>query len=168
MMGYLWRPEDTLYLSLQEALQIGEGQAIQDSDAGHFECSRVQEWELYESGTQTFTMPLRDDRPRPFLDIEPSEEDLDSAALAEELEEVDHGEPVASGSMGYMVVIDAQDQFVDTIVGSYEEAVALLDPFHPEPTKWEPGWQVENNLFVADWPNGPLHVEFHVPESLVR
>lgn len=60
-----------------------------------------------------------------------------------------------------MIVIDADDQFVDTIVGSYEEALAQFAPFHPDPQKWEPGWQGADNLFVADWPNGPLHIELH-------
>jgi hypothetical protein len=145
-----WRPPDTMYLSLQEALQVGEGSAIQEGSAGHFECSLVQNWKLYSDGSQEFTVKI--DEEMHLVDFVP-QEDTDKEEFSREI--------VASGTVGYMVTIFSDEQEVDTIVGSYEEAVTLLESAHPDLNRWEPGWQADNILCVARLLDGPLHIEYH-------
>ncbi len=151
--GYVWRPDDTLKLSLQEALQLGDGQALQNSDAGHFECSLVRNWRVYKDGSTRYEITLPQESEEDEGPFEEMRMPLDS--LREE------GEIVASGALGYNLIIASENDLVDVFARSLEEAEGLFHPYHPETQGWEPGYQSDTILMLVQRPGEELHIEIH-------
>jgi len=164
-MKYAWRPQNTLYLTLQEALQLGDGAAVQNGNLRQFECNLVRKWATYADGRISYDISAFDERTERIEDAQIKLTPIDKAAYHVEIgtfaEIEDADEPLASGTVGYNVIVSGGEVFEETVAATLEEAVSFMASYNPEPNLWEPSWQMTNSLCVAKWPHEPLQIEFH-------